>query len=96
MYLDVKYIVLNIKVFPNSKKNNIEFNDNFIKINITSAAKHNRANIHILKILFELFNVSINNIVILHGKNSFNKKIKIINPQIIPFQLLKNVSDAIN
>ena len=35
MYLDIKYIVLDIKVSPNSKKNYIESIDNFIKINVT-------------------------------------------------------------
>jgi len=90
MYLDIKYIVLDIKVSPNSKKNYIESIDNFIKINVTSAPKHNRANIHTIKILSELFNVSINNVIILQGKNSSNKKIKIINPEKIPSKLSKD------
>ena len=87
MYLEIKYIVLNIKVFTNSNRNHIEFINDYIKIHITSAPKHNRANIHTMKMLSELFNVSINNVIIIQGKNSSNKKIKIINPEKIPFKL---------
>ncbi len=63
-------IKLQIKVSANSKKNSIEFFDDFIKLKISKPAVDGKANKEIIKYLSEILNLPKNNIQILYGEKS--------------------------
>lgn len=63
-------IKLQIKVSANSKKNSIEFFDDFIKLKISKPAVDGKANKEIIKYLSEILNLPKNNIQILNGEKS--------------------------
>ena len=63
-------IKLQIKVSTNSKKNSIEFFDDFIKLKISKPAVDGKANKEIIKYLSEILNLPKNNIQILNGEKS--------------------------
>ena len=63
-------IKLQIKVSANSKKNSIEFFDDFIKLKISKPAIDGKANKEIVKYLSEILNLPKNNIQILNGEKS--------------------------
>ncbi len=63
-------IKLPIKVSANSKKNSIEFFDDFIKLKISKPAIDGKANKEIVKYLSEILNLPKNNIQILNGEKS--------------------------
>ena len=61
---------LQIKVGANSKKNSIEFFDDFIKLKISKPAVDGKANKEIIKYLSDILNLPKNNIQILNGEKS--------------------------
>ncbi len=61
---------LQIKVSANSKKNSIEFHDNYIKLKISKPAVDGQANKEIIKYLSDILNLPKNNIQILNGEKS--------------------------
>ena len=63
-------IKLPIKVSANSKKNSIEFFDDFIKLKISKPAIDGKANKEIVKYLSDILNLPKNNIQILNGEKS--------------------------
>ena len=63
-------IKLQIKVSANSKKNSIEFFDDYIKLKISKPAVDGKANKEIIKYLSEILNLPKNNIQILNGEKS--------------------------
>ena len=63
-------IKLQIKVSANSKKNSIEFFDDFIKLKISKPAVDGKANKEIIKYLSDILNLPKNNIQILNGEKS--------------------------
>ena len=71
-------IKLQIKVSANSKKNSIEFFDDFIKLKISKPAVDGKANKEIIKYLSEILNLPKNNIQILNGEKSSLKMLLFI------------------
>lgn len=63
-------IKLQIKVSANSKKNSIEFFDNYIKLKISKPAVDGKANKEIVNYLSNILNLPKNNIQILNGEKS--------------------------
>ena len=71
-------IKLQIKVSANSKKNSIEFFDDFIKLKISKPAVDGKANKEIINFLSEILNLPKNNIQILNGEKSSLKMLLFI------------------
>ena len=71
-------IKLQIKVSANSKKNSIEFFDDFIKLKISKPAVDGKANKEIIKYLSDILNLPKNNIQILNGEKSSLKMLLFI------------------
>ena len=59
-----------IKVCANSKKNSIEFSENYIKLKISKPAVDGKANKEIINFLSDILNLPKNNIKILNGEKS--------------------------
>ena len=71
-------IKLQIKVSANSKKNSIEFFDDYIKLKISKPAVDGKANKEIIKYLSDTLNLPKNNIQILNGEKSSLKMLLFI------------------
>ena len=73
-------MIINVKVKPNSDKQEIENIDgkNY-RISLKSKPEDNKANIELLKLLKEYFSISMQDIKILKGLKSRNKIIEIKN-----------------
>ena len=71
-------IKLQIKVSANSKKNSIEFFDDYIKLKISKPAVDGKANKEIIKYLSDTLNLPKNNIKILNGEKSSLKMLLFI------------------
>lgn len=67
---------INIKVKPNSFKQNIEKKDNYYQINLKSEAKQGKANLELIKLLKDYFNCS--EIKIKSGFSARKKIVEII------------------
>ena len=67
-----------IKVCANSKKNSIEFSENYIKLKISKPAVDGKANKEIINFLSDILNLPKNNIKILSGEKSSFKMLLII------------------
>lgn len=84
-------LLLNIFVQTNSKKNKISrIINNRIKIFITALPIKNKANKLLISFIAKKFKVNKNDIIIKHGKKSYNKTLIINNPKIIPIEI-KNI-----
>ena len=71
-------IKLQVKVSANSKKNSIDFFDDFIKLKISKPAVDGKANKEIINFLSEILNLPKNNIQILNGEKSSLKMLLFI------------------
>lgn len=71
-------IKLQVKVSANSKKNSIEFFDDYIKLKISKPAVDGKANKEIIKYLSDTLNLPKNNIQILNGEKSSLKMLLFI------------------
>ena len=71
-------IKLQVKVSANSKKNSIEFFDEYIKLKIAKPAVDGKANKEIIKYLSDILNLPKNNIQILNGEKSSLKMLLFI------------------
>lgn len=70
-------MIINIDVFPKTKHQSIEKKGNTYKIHLTSTPQKGKANKELLQILSDYFNVSKNQIQIVHGITSRKKIIKL-------------------
>jgi len=70
-------MIINVKVHPNSKESKIDKQENCYIVNLKSPAESNRANIELIKLLSEYFNVSQMGIRIKRGKTSRKKVIEV-------------------
>ncbi|MHA1273948.1 MAG: DUF167 domain-containing protein [Promethearchaeota archaeon] len=70
-------VLLNIFVKPNSKKQKISYDGEFLLISLVSKAIQNKANKELIKLLKNKLNISANQIRIISGLKKSNKKIKI-------------------
>lgn len=76
----MKFIVIQIRVIPSS--NNIKYqvmHDGTLKIYIKSAPEKGKANNELVKYLSKMLFIPINQISIISGISTKNKKIKILN-----------------
>ena len=71
-------IKVQVKVKANSKKNSIEFLDEYIKIKISKPAIEGKANKEIINFLSNILNLPKNNIQILNGEKSSLKMLLFI------------------
>jgi uncharacterized protein YggU (UPF0235/DUF167 family) len=73
---DFLYMV-HVKVKPNSKKQTIIDNEEFLTIFIRSKARQNKANIELINLIKKRLEISSNQIQIITGLKSSKKKIQI-------------------
>ena len=66
-------LILKIKIVPNSSKNDIILEQDFIKIKITAQPIENKANKMLIEFLSKTFKVSKTNIEIVKGETSKEK-----------------------
>ena len=71
-------MILNVRVIPRSRRNEVKETQNYLKVNLTSPADKNKANIHLIEILADYFKVRKNQITITKGLKSRDKKIEIL------------------
>ncbi|UCC20903.1 MAG: DUF167 domain-containing protein [Promethearchaeota archaeon] len=69
--------IINLIVKPNSKHQKIIDSGEFLTVLIRSKAKQNKANIELIKLLKNKLNISSNQIKILTGLKSTNKKVQL-------------------
>lgn len=70
-------VVLNIAVKPNSKKQVIDFNPNFLSISLKSSPEKGKANRELLKYLSKILDIPISKIQLISGHTSRDKRILI-------------------
>ena len=70
-------LVIKLKIVPNSSKNDIVLEDEFVKIKITAQPIENKANRALIEFLSKNFKVPKSNIEILRGETSKEKTILI-------------------
>ena len=70
-------MIVNIKVFPRAKKNQIKAENGIIKVYTAAPAVDNKANFAVLEMLAEFFHVRKSQVEIKQGHKSRNKVIEI-------------------
>ncbi len=71
-------IFLRVNVKPNSKKQEILMNGDFLTIKVRSKALQNKANKEVLKLISKKLNISSNQIQIVFGSKNTNKTLKVL------------------
>ncbi len=77
MKLNNSSINIDIKVVPNSSKNSITFEEDYIKIKLTAPPVDNKANNALIEYLSKLLKVPKTSISVISGQTSKNKRITI-------------------
>ena len=70
-------IIIKIKIVPNSSKNDIIIEEEFIKIKVTAQPIENKANKALIEFLSKKFKIAKTNIEILKGETSKEKTLLI-------------------
>ena len=73
MTLKENKIIINVKVVPNSSKNSISNEGEFLKIKLTAPPVDNKANKALIEYLSKLLKVSKSSIILKYGETSKNK-----------------------
>lgn len=68
-------LIIRIKIVPNSSKNDIIIEDEFIKVKVTAQPIENKANKALIEFLSKSFKIAKSNIEILKGDTSKDKTI---------------------
>lgn len=68
-------LVIKVKIVPNSSKNEIVLEEEFIKIKVTAQPIENKANKALIEFLSKKFKIPKTGIEILHGETSKEKTI---------------------
>ena len=68
-------LVIKVKIVPNSSKNEIVLEEEFIKIKVTAQPIENKANKALIEFLSKKFKIPKTSIEILHGETSKEKTI---------------------
>ena len=68
-------IIVNIKIVPNSSKNDIIYEEEFVKVKVTAQPIENKANKALIEFLSKQFKVPKTNIEIVRGETSKEKTI---------------------
>ena len=71
-------MILNVKVIPNARKNEIKKEKNSWKVHLTALPEKGKANKLLIELLSEEFRVNKNRIRIVQGEKSRHKIIKIL------------------
>jgi uncharacterized protein (TIGR00251 family) len=71
-------IIIEVKVHPRSSKKDWKIIDNGLDVRIKAQPINGKANEELIELLSEIFNVKKKDIIILKGKTSKNKLIKIL------------------
>lgn len=70
-------VVIEVKVIPDSDKNELVKEDSKVKIKVKASAEKGKANQAVIKLLSKYYNVSKSSIKIIRGRRKRNKLIKI-------------------
>ncbi|GAG69448.1 unnamed protein product [marine sediment metagenome] len=70
-------VVIEVKVIPDSDKNELAKEDSKVKIRVKASAEKGKANQAVIKLLSKYYNISKSSIKIIKGKRKRNKLIKI-------------------
>ena len=70
-------VVIEVKVIPDSDKNELAKEDSKVKIRVKASAEKGKANQAVIKLLSKYYNISKSSIKIIKGKRKKNKLIKI-------------------
>ena len=70
-------LLLELKVFPNSKKDSIEKDGALLKVRLTAPAVNGRANKALIKFLSKEYNVRKSSVTIIRGEKSQKKLVRI-------------------
>ena len=68
-------IIINLKIIPNSSKNDIVLEEEFIKVKITAQPIEGKANKALIEFLSKTFKIPKTSVEILKGESSKEKKI---------------------
>lgn len=68
-------LIIRVKIVPNSSKNDIIIEDEFIKVKVTAQPIENKANKALIEFLSKSFKIAKSNIEILKGDTSKDKTI---------------------
>lgn len=74
-------MIINIKVFNKAKRNLVKETKNGLKVYVTSPPEKGKANVAVINLLSEHFNVKKYHINILNGQHSKQKVIEIPTPK---------------
>ena len=86
--MDNNHLIIHINVKTGLQDNYIKFEDGQIILGIKSLPLKNKANLEVIKILSKLFRVDDVNVIIIKGVSNNIKTIKIIDPKLIPNEIL--------
>ena len=86
--MDNNYLIIHINVKTGLQDNYLKFEDGQIILGIKSLPLKNKANLEVIKILSKLFRVDDVNVIIIKGVSNNIKTIKIIDPKLIPNEIL--------
>lgn len=89
-----KGVLIQIKVVPNSSKNQLSLLDTILKINITAPAVENKANKELVQFLAKLLNVSKSDIQIVSGEKGKQKQIYLSNQD--PENIVKLIEEVLS
>ncbi|MBU0478561.1 YggU family protein [bacterium] len=70
--------LINIRVIPNAKKNNVSEDQGKLKVHISAPAIDGKANKALIKVLAEHFKIKKNHIRIIKGAKSREKAVEIL------------------
>ena len=87
MKSEVDKIIIDVKVIPNSSKNSISIEDEFLKIKLTAPPVDNKANIALIEYMAKMLKIPKNSVTIRSGINSKNKRLNM--PKSVISNLLK-------
>ena len=77
MTLKEDKIIIDVKVIPNSSKNSISNEDEFLKIKLMAPPVDNKANKALIEYLSKLLKVPKTSIILLNGATSKNKRFEL-------------------
>ena len=90
MKINDNTINIDVKVVPNSSKNSISVEEDFLKIKLTAPPVDNKANSSLIEFMAKQLKVPKTSILIINGQTAKNKRIS------IPYAAKNNLETLIN
>jgi uncharacterized protein (TIGR00251 family) len=82
---DGDVLVLNVLGTPSAKRDSIgKVKENQLKISVTAEPRAGKATDHMVRFLAKEFNVATSDIIVVFGRMSVNKKLRIKSPKNLP------------